>query len=151
VRIRMLVLALSFGFLGVGTMAGLSIAEGRPLSTALTGAAEVPGPGDADASGVVSISLNQGLGEVCFTLSWQNIDGTVVAAHIHEAPAGVAGPVVVPLFTGAAFAGTDSASGCISGVDEALIKDIRQNPEDYYVNVHSTVFPAGGIRGQLGK
>ena len=132
-------------------MAGPATAEGRPLSTTLTGAAEVPGPGDPDAAGTASITLNQGLGEVCFNLSWQNIDGTVVAAHIHEAPAGVAGPVVVPLFTGAAFAGTGSTSGCISDVSEELIKAIRQNPQDYYVNVHSTVFPAGGVRGQLGK
>jgi len=35
-------------------------------------------------------------------------------------------------------------------VSEDLIKDIRHNPENHYVNVHSTVFPAGAARGQLG-
>jgi hypothetical protein len=54
------------------------------------------------------------------------------------------------LFSGA-FAGTDSASACISDVDEQLIKAIRQDPANYYVNIHSDVFPAGAIRGQLGK
>jgi hypothetical protein len=126
-------------------------AQGRPLSTTLTGSAEVPGPGDPDASGTVSIALNQGQGEVCFALTWENIDGTVVAAHIHEAPVGVAGPVVVPLFVDTSFSGTGSLSDCVAGVSEELIKDIRQNPADYYVNIHSTVFPAGAIRGQLGK
>lgn len=126
-------------------------AQGRPLSTMLTGSAEAPGPGDPDASGSAFISLNQGLGEVCFDLSWANIDGTVTASHIHVAPAGMAGPVVVPLFVGQSFPGTGSASGCTSGVDEELIKAIRQDPAAYYVNVHSTVFPAGAIRGQLGK
>jgi hypothetical protein len=125
-------------------------AGGRPFSTTLTGAAEVPGPADPDASGTAYITLNQGQGEVCFALSWQDIDGTVVASHIHQAPAGIAGPIVVPLFTGASFASTGSTSGCISGVSEDLIKDIRHNPADYYVNIHSTVFPAGAIRGQLG-
>lgn len=123
---------------------------GRPFSTALTGAAEVPGPGDADASGSASIVLNQGLAKVCFNVSWENVDGTVVASHIHVGPVGVAGPVVVTLFTGA-FGGTDAVSGCATGVDGGLIKAIRQDPPAYYVNVHSTVFPAGAVRGQLGK
>jgi hypothetical protein len=74
----------------------------------------------------------------------------VTAAHIHVGSAVVAGPVVVGLFSGA-FAGTDSASACISDVDEQLIKAIRQDPANYYVNIHSDVFPAGAIRGQLGK
>jgi hypothetical protein len=111
----------------------------------------VPGPGDPDAAGTASLTVNQGQGVVCFDLSWAGIDGTVVTAHIHAAPVGIAGPVVVPLFTGVALSGTDSASGCVSGVSEELIKAIRHDPESYYVNVHSSVFPAGAARGQLGK
>jgi hypothetical protein len=132
-------------------LAGPAGAGGRSFSTTLTGAAEVPGPGDPDASGTASITLNQGQGTVCFVLTWQDIDGTVTDAHIHQAPVGTPGPVVVPLFTSASFPGTGSTSGCISDVSRALIQDIRQNPADYYVNIHSTVFPAGAIRGQLGK
>jgi hypothetical protein len=41
----------------------------------------------------------------------------------------------VTLFAGS-FAGTDSVSGCVDA-DPALIKDIRQNPTTYYVNVHA--------------
>jgi CHRD domain len=150
-RLRVLVLVAALSMVGMLAMGVPASAQGRPFSTMLTGAAEVPGPGDPDASGTASLTLNEGQGEVCFELSWAGIDGTVVAAHIHAAPAGVAGPVVVPLFTGVALAGTDSASGCVSGVSEDLIKDIRHNPESYYVNIHSTVFPAGAVRGQLGK
>ncbi|MGH2651106.1 MAG: CHRD domain-containing protein [Actinomycetota bacterium] len=146
-----LVIGLSLGM--TMTLGGPAAAEGRPFSTTLTGGAEVPGPGDPDASGTATVTLNQGLGEVCFELSWANIDGTVFAAHIHEAPTGVAGPVVVPLFVPpeGPFSGTDSTSGCTAEVDQELIKDIRHNPAGFYVNVHSTVFPAGAIRGQLSK
>ncbi len=148
-RRRVLFLAATLGMVALLALGAPALGEGRPLSTTLTGAAEVPGPGDPDASGTAFITLNQGQGEVCFDLSWAGIDGTVTAAHIHVGPAGVEGPVVVPLFAGA-FAGTDSASGCVSASEE-LIKAIRQDPENYYVNIHSTVFPAGAVRGQLAK
>jgi CHRD domain-containing protein len=148
VLLRIAVLAL------VSTLAALALpgpvlADGTKLSTDMSGAEEAPAPGDDDATGTAHLTLNQGTGTVCYDLSWANIDGTVTAAHIHRGPAGQAGPVVVPLFVGQSFAGTGSDSGCVTS-DRALIKDIRKNPTAYYVNVHSTTFPAGAIRGQLG-
>jgi hypothetical protein len=150
-RRRVLFLAATLGMVAMLAVAAPAYGQGRPFATTLTGAAEVPGPGDPDASGTAFITLNQGQGEVCFELSWTGIDGTVTAAHIHVGPAGVAGPVVVPLFVDVALSGTGSASGCVSGVSKELIKAIRQDPGGYYVNIHSTVFPAGAVRGQLGK
>lgn len=121
---------------------------GRPLSTELTGAEEAPAPGDPDATGFADLRLNQGQERVCFDLSWADVDGEVFAAHIHVGDAGEAGPIVVPLFAGS-FAGTDAVSDCVDA-DKAVVKDIRKNPTAYYVNVHSTEFPPGAIRGQLG-
>ena len=149
-RRRVLFLAAALGMVAMLAMAAPALGEGRPFATTLTGAAEVPGPGDPDASGTAFITLNQGQGEVCFDLSWAGINGTVTAAHIHAGAATVAGPVVVPLFA-RAFAGTDSASACVSGVSAELIKAIRHDPANYYVNIHSSVFPAGAVRGQLGN
>ena len=134
------------------TLAGVAAADdgGRPLSTTLTGAEEAPGPGDANATGQADLTLNQGQNEVCFDISWADVDGTVFAGHIHVGAAGDPGPVVVTLFTGT-FAGTDSVSGCAQDVDAELIKAIRQDPTAYYVNVHSRPnFPGGAVRGQLG-
>jgi CHRD domain len=124
---------------------------GRPLSTTLTGAAEAPGPGDPDATGQANLRLNQGKHRVCFDISWSGIDGTVFAGHIHIAPPGVPGPIVVTLFTGS-FAGTDAVSDCVGDVDRGLIKAIRKDPSAYYVNVHSQPnFANGAVRGQLSK
>ena len=132
-------------------VAGVAAADGgRPLSTSLTGAEEAPGPGDPNATGQADLRLNQGQNEVCFDISWADIDGEVFAGHIHVGAAGSPGPIVVTLFTGS-FAGTDSVSGCAQGVDAALIKAIRHDPSAYYVNVHSRPnFPGGAVRGQLG-
>ena len=118
-----------------------ALAGGRPLTAALDGASEVPGPGDPDGSGMAYITLNQGQGEVCWHIETANIDNPV-AAHIHFGAAGVAGGVAVPL---------SPTNGCVDGIDKELIKDIRQNPGNYYVNVHNADFPPGAVRGQLSK
>ena len=132
--------------LTVLALANIAADGGRKFTTTLTGAAEVPGPGDPDGSGTATITLNHGQGEVCFELTVSGI-APATAAHIHVAAVGVAGPVVVPL--GPPTGG--SSSGCVSGVARDLIKNIIQHPEEYYVNVHNAVHPAGALRGQLSK
>ena len=117
---------------------------GRPLDAVLTGAAEVPGPGDADGMGTASLRVNPGTGQICYTLTVAGID-PATAAHIHVAPAGVAGPVVVPL-----TAPTNGSSTACTDVDRELARDIVRDPESYYVNVHNPAHPAGAVRGQLG-
>lgn len=136
---------------GVALFAGLVAAQekeqgGRRLTAALTGAAEVPGPGDPDGTGTAVITLNQGQKEVCFELTVSNI-ATATAAHIHTGAAGAAGPVAVTLAPPPA---DGSSKGC-AGADSDLIKNIRQNPENFYVNVHNAEFPDGAVRGQLSK
>lgn len=120
-------------------------ASGRPLSTHLTGAAEIPGPGDADGKGSASITLNHGQGRVCFELAVADIE-SATAAHIHKGAVGVAGPVVVTLTAPQ----NGSSKGCVD-VDRELVKAIIQNPGNYYINVHNADYPSGAIRGQLGK
>lgn len=135
----------SASLLGTGALAQTVAEGGRRLTVTLSGAAEVPGPGDPDGRGKVTITLNHGQQRVCYDFELTNVEN-VTAAHIHEAPIGQAGPIVVPLFSG----GLDE-EGCVENVDRALIKKIIQNPSDYYANVHSTNFPAGAVRGQLRK
>ena len=103
--------------------------------------------GDPDAFAAMILIVNPNRDTVCFLTKWWNIDGTVVAAHIHPAPRGVAGPVAVPLFAGS-FAGTAKTRGCVSAM--GLADDILANPAGYYVNIHSTTFPPGAVRAQSG-
>ena len=127
-------------------------AGGRPFSTTLTGEAEVTAAGvpnqcDLDGEGTAHITLNQGEGEVCFEINVSGITLPAIGAHIHVGASTTTGPVVVGLTPPDA---DGSSSGCVSA-DPELIKAIRQNPEAYYVNVHTTDYPAGAVRGQLGK
>lgn len=116
---------------------------GTTLSTDLVGAEERPGPGDPDGHGFITLTMNPGKGEICFELTLTAID-TATAGHIHKAPAGEAGPVFVTL-----FGSEGPGSKCVTAT-KAQIKEIRRNPEMFYVNVHTATYPAGAVRGQLG-
>lgn len=123
---------------------------GRPLKATLSGANEVPAAGGA--TGTASVRLNQGQRRVCFTLTATGLNGSPVsAAHIHRGAAGATGPPVVDLSQVSALDSGAAASGCVTGVDAALIKEIRRAPAKFYVNIHTAEFPGGALRGQLTK
>jgi hypothetical protein len=116
------------------------------FTVTMTGAAERPGPGDPDGSGTAAITINRGLGEVCWEIEVSGITLPSIGAHIHIAPVTDPGPIVVPLTAPDA---TGTSSGCTT-IDPALAKAIAKDPAAYYVNVHTTDFPLGALRAQLG-
>ena len=124
-------------------LAGSAMAGGRPVSIELTGAAEAPVPGDPDGSGTASFTFNAGTGEVCYDYSVTGV-APLAAAHIHVAPAGSPGPVVIPT----PITSPTGGSGCVTA-DRDLIVAILIDPSAYYFNVHNAEFPAGALRGQL--
>jgi hypothetical protein len=120
------------------------------LAATLSGANEIPGPGDPDGRGKAVVRLSGTT--ACYLLEWSGI-GAPTAAHIHQGGAGVAGPVVVLFFqpgtNAASLPGTlSSVAGCVD-VDPALAGRIAASPRDWYVNIHTADFAAGAIRGQL--
>lgn len=118
---------------------------GRPLTATLTGAAEVPGPGDPDGTGSAKLTLNHGQGQICYELTVSNI-ATATAAHIHTGASDAAGPVLIGLDAPA----DGSSEGCVN-LTKDQIKAVMDNPAGYYVNVHNAEFPDGAVRGQLSK
>jgi hypothetical protein len=122
----------------------------RPNLAALArGANEVPTPGSPTgvAIGLFDVAANT----IGFALHWHGI-ASPFAAHIHSAPAGAAGPVVVPFFATATQAGLPATLTGVAGsvsADPTLLTQIRQNPSAYYFNMHTAAFPAGVARGQL--
>jgi hypothetical protein len=144
-KLSTVVSAVAIGVMPFAFAASAGAAEGgRPITVEMTGAAERPGPGDPDGSGTAKFRVNPGQGRVCYMLTVEDI-APATAAHIHKAPTTAPGPVVVPL-----VAPTDGTSSGCTDVTRELARDLIQNPEDYYVNVHNTAFPGGAVRGQLG-
>jgi CHRD domain len=139
----------------VGMVAALALPAVAPgktkkveLHAHLTGAEEAPGPGDADGAGLAEVTLKPKKKKVCFDITHTGLSpDEPFAGHIHEGPLGVAGPIVVTLFS---TPSPSPVSACEKDVKKGLIKDIAKNPGGFYVNLHNTEFPGGAIRGQLG-
>lgn len=111
----------------------------QSYSALLSGAAEVPGPGDTDAAGVAVVTIDGT--SLHYTIWVQNI-GAPTAAHIHAGAAGVAGAPVVTLEH------NNLANGTVT-ITADVANQIRSNPSGFYLNVHTGEFPNGAVRGQL--
>jgi 5'-nucleotidase len=122
------------------------VPPGAPRVAQMSGNFEVPGPGDPDGTGFATVRLNAGLRTVCWDISAADITLPASAAHIHRGAVGEAGPVVVTLSPPGA---SGRSTGCASGVSRALINEIIDFPARFYVNVHTSDYPDGAIRGQL--
>lgn len=127
-------------------------AAATTLQASLSGGdTEVPDPGDPDGSGGAVVKVNVKKQKVCYTLVVLDITLPTAAAHIHEGEAGVAGGIVVTLKAPEEIAdtGIGLATGCAKDQPKPLLRDIRGNPDRYYINVHTADFPGGAVRGQL--
>jgi hypothetical protein len=142
------VLALLAGLLAAVVPGVATATDTTLLRARLNGANEIPGPGDPDGFGQAFVRLSSD--QVCFALEWSDI-GEPTRGHIHLGAAGTAGGIVVAFFELLPASLPDavaSVRGCVAA-DPALIGQIRDDPDGYYVNIHNATFPGGAIRGQL--
>jgi len=106
----------------------------------LNGAQEVP-PNNSTATGTATLLLGSDEKEARLALNFGGLSSAQTDAHIHgPAPAGTAAPVLFPIPTGQ-----------VSDFQISLTSQQVQNLKDglLYVNVHSSNFPGGEIRGQF--
>lgn len=143
----------------VGSLQGFAAVR-TPLVGLMNGPADlttsgtITPTGDPDGTGTaaftfeISNPLDAVAGaNVCWDITYSNLTGTPTAAHIHRGAAGVGGPVVIipPTLPNITATGT---TGCVV-VAGTLATEIVANPAGFYINIHTTDFPAGAIRSQL--
>ncbi|NUU19949.1 MAG: CHRD domain-containing protein [Streptomycetaceae bacterium] len=119
----------------------------------LTGAEEVPGNdgkavGDKDAKATAYVRIKGD--QVAFSITWEGMPAPT-AAHIHQGAKGANGAVVVPFFAAPLPDTAKAATGSVTVADQALLDRIRNNPGNWYFNLHTAEFPGGAVRGQLTK
>ena len=110
----------------------------------LNAAQEVPPHGTA-ATGFGTVFLNDAMDTITVDLQWTGLTLPAIAAHIHNAPAGLNGPIIFPL------AIPNTTSGIITGqffaISAAQVAELQAG--NMYMNIHDAEFPGGEIRGQL--
>ena len=144
---KVLVVA-ALAVVSVMVLGGPALAGAMLSGTPLTGAQEVngagvPNQGDPDGSGTATLNLMPRKERICYKLTVQDI-AAATDAHIHKAPAGQNGPIIKAL-----RAPTDGDSQGCARLGRRKIMRIKNNPSEYYVNVHNDDFPNGALRGQL--
>ena len=118
------------------------------FTAALDSTQEVPTPNPpAAGTGTGWFSLNEDRTELTYHITVTGLSGSLNAAHFHNAPSGVSGGVVRAI----SFSGT-TASGVWKNTDtqaltDSLVRELLRGR--IYVNVHTSVNPAGEIRGQV--
>lgn len=112
----------------------------------LQGSEEVPGPGAQEGGGFSLFWTDADAdGTLCYFLGY-DLPEAATAAHLHRAPRGAAGPVVVPLQTPP---GPVPAVAACLALEPAALDGILADLEAHYVNLHTPEFPDGALRGQL--
>jgi hypothetical protein len=122
-----------------GELRGQLLRPGETLFTAaLEGSNEVPASAST-ATGALAVILDAARTRIRYDGSFSGVVAT--AAHLHDGPVGMNGPVALPLaFTGTALAG-----------DQPVTPDLvtKLTTAGLYANLHSAANPMGDIRGQL--
>jgi CHRD domain len=119
---------------------GIGLAAAADVSVVLTGAQEVPPvTSTARGTGTINIAADH---TVSGTITTSGIAGTM--AHIHQAPAGKNGPIIIPLEKG-----TDGKWSVPAGAKLTDAQYQSFEAGELYVNVHSDAHKGGEIRAQL--
>lgn len=126
--------------LGMVLVLASASASAQLMQVVLSGAQEVP-PISTQASANGTISVGADL-SISGSVSTTGVEGTM--AHIHKAPAGQNGPVVVPMVKTADNIWSIPAGAKLT---EAQFQDLKDG--NLYINVHSAAHKGGEVRGQL--
>jgi hypothetical protein len=112
----------------------------QELKVTLTGSQEIPPvTTSASAMGVITVAADK---SVRGSVTVSGISPT--AAHIHEAPAGTNGPIVIPLVkTG------DNVWTVPEGAKMTDAQFDSYKAGNLYYNVHSATYKGGELRGQI--
>ena len=137
---------------GQSTPIWANLGTGITGMTATLGADQEAPATSSTATGTATVS-NFNFDLLMFDIT-VNVSGITPAAvngfHIHQAPAGVNGPIIIDLTSlGTLVASGDGFTFTATNVSVPAFSEAAFLGGATYVNVHTAAFPSGAIRGQL--
>lgn len=153
-------LRISFPLLLAGiAISSLPVRADFIANAVLTGSQEVPPTGSA-ATATAVLTYNSVAQDLLYSVVFQNLTSPATASHIHFGALGTKGPVIFPFTspgppsaTSGMFNGTLTAADfhpdAADGINTFAEAIAAIQAGDTYVNIHSSTFPAGEIRGQV--
>ncbi len=125
-------------------------------------------PGPEGATGTFTYMVNSDEEIICYDITISGVDPQYespakTATHLHEAPAGTAGPARIAFPNPSGEGDTLTSSGCLQGPfntgvegDDGVdtgegfsLTELEDNTENYYSDVHTTEYLPGAVRGQM--
>jgi len=111
--------------------------------------------GEQSATATATLVVDAFAGSIAWEVDFSEVTGPFDAApgfHIHEGGLAENGPIVAFLATGDEL--QDAEGQTLEGtfeedVEEFRFVDLVDDPDGYYLNLHSDAFPPGAVRGQL--
>jgi hypothetical protein len=138
-------LAVAFAML-CALMLAHPVAAQTTFDAFLNGTSEFPSNA-SPGTGFGQVVLNAAQNQITVDESWSGLTAPATASHIHgPAPAGMNAPVLFP-FSGVPAATAGSIPTQSFAITPTQVSDLFNGL--YYMNVHTSTFPGGEIRGQL--
>jgi hypothetical protein len=144
--LRRVVVAASFVAAVAGTPPPAAADSLQPFIALLNAPQENP-PRNSSAQGLAFVTLNTTNKQLCYAISYQGLTTAEILAHFH-------GPAAPGQNAGIVFDISPSPSplgspkqGCVGPLNKQQMRDLRNGL--YYINIHTTQFTGGEIRGQV--
>lgn len=142
-----------------GLAAGAARAQDFTTSTILAGSGEVP-PNASPGTGTATLTYTSALSRIAYTVTFTGLTGPATAAHIHLGAAGMNGPVILPFTnlgppntTSGTFSGfltsSDVTNSGLTGIFTIADAANAIRAGNTYIDIHTSSFPSGEIRGQI--
>ena len=104
--------------------------------------------GDPNATGRAALDVMPARGKICFRITYRRMVEPTYGS-IHSGSMEFGGPLEVTLFNGDRGGRSSPIEGCVRNLDPETLREIKEHPRRFYVDLNQHVYANSAIRGLL--